>query len=174
MQVRILERAELADGTLRAHVALDDGVGSDASRLTPAGWVSCIAKDGRHNLAPSESAEGLAALEAADPSQSAKPKLGSRRASAQAEPDAARRFVTRAKLKLRAQMELGSNELGEVAASTRVVVLERAMLADGTQRAQIARAATNDDDGELLGWVSAVGKDARENLVADWGARRTS
>ena len=30
------------------------------------------------------------------------------------------------------------------------------------------------DDGELLGWVSAVGKDARENLVADWGARRTS
>ena len=68
--------------------------------------------------------------------------------------------VTTGKLKMRAGCDLNSDEAGYLAYSSRVVLLERTELPDGTKRARIGR----ESDGALLGWVSLFAKDGSENL----------
>ena len=70
-------------------------------------------------------------------------------------------FVTTGKLKMRHGCERDSDEAGSLLSGTRVIVLERCELVDGTQRARIAR-----ESGSVLGWVSSLSKDGRENLEA--------
>jgi len=71
-------------------------------------------------------------------------------------------LVATGKLKMRSGRELDSDEAGSLAPKTRVIVIERSELEDGTRRARVAREA----DGVPLGWVSSVAKDGRENLEA--------
>lgn len=70
-------------------------------------------------------------------------------------------LLARAKLKMRAGRDLDSGEAGDVRPGTRLQVLERDKLADGTQRACIAL------EGETspLGWVSCFAKDGQPNLI---------
>lgn len=68
--------------------------------------------------------------------------------------------VTAAKLKMRLLCELDSDEAGSLTPGTRVILLERRELGDGTQRTRVGREA----DGVPLGWVSTYAKDGKSNL----------
>ena len=69
-------------------------------------------------------------------------------------------FASVGKLKMRAACELDSDEAGSLAPGTRVVILERSELSDGTKRARVGK----ESNGVPLGWVSCVAKDGRDNL----------
>jgi len=69
-------------------------------------------------------------------------------------------LVAMGKLKMRAGRELDSDETGSLPAGTRVVVLERGELVDGTKRTRVAR----EGDSTPLGWVSSLTKEGRENF----------
>ena len=72
-------------------------------------------------------------------------------------------FSARNKLKIRAGCELDSREAGDLPAGTRVRCVQSGLAADGTtKRAQIAKMG----EAAPLGWVSLVGKDGLENLLA--------
>ena len=70
-------------------------------------------------------------------------------------------LVTRSKLKLRAGAPLDSPDAGDVKAGTRVRVMARETLADGTQRARIAL----EGEKTSLGWVSCLSREGLPNLV---------
>lgn len=69
-------------------------------------------------------------------------------------------FLAAGKLKMRAKSELDSDEAGTLPVGTRVIVMDRRDLADGTTRARVGRAS----DAAPLGWVSMLAKDGRANL----------
>ena len=107
-------------------------------------------------------------------------------------------FITRVALKLREAASLESPFVRELPASSFVCVLERAVAADGTQRARVALAkpekqgtqrpttasaggcvadgaagGKDSDEQAPLGWLSTHGKDGRDHLVAFHWARFT-
>jgi len=70
-------------------------------------------------------------------------------------------YVSRAKLKIRAECALDSNDLGDLPMGSQVKIGERAELADGTKRCAIIK----DGEEKAAGWVSIVGKDGEDNLL---------
>jgi len=72
-------------------------------------------------------------------------------------------MTVRTKLKMRVGAELDSNQAGEVRAGTRVHVLEKKTLPDGTARSCLAL----EGQSTILGWVSSFAKDGQENLLAN-------
>jgi len=71
-------------------------------------------------------------------------------------------LAARSRLKTRLRCELESAEAGSVEAGSRLRVLQQRTLADGTERVQVAL----EGKSTPLGWVSCVGKDGYDNLVA--------
>ena len=69
--------------------------------------------------------------------------------------------MVRTKLKMREGCDLDSELAGEISETTKVHILERSELSDGTIRARIARFG----EAAPLGWVSLIAKDGRANLV---------
>lgn len=80
-------------------------------------------------------------------------------------------LIVRKTLKVRAGSELDSAEAGELTAGTRVIVVERQTLSDGTHRACLARfhgggAGGGGSDTDTIGWVSSISKsDGLETLL---------
>ena len=70
-------------------------------------------------------------------------------------------LMARTRLKMRKSFALDSEHASDLAAGTKVHVLQRQKLADGTIRAQVALRGQK----EPAGWVSWLAKDGRENLV---------
>ena len=93
------------------------------------------------------------------------PSAGSRKksveAAAPAAPQTVEIFVVRTKLKMRGGCELDSEEAGDVRGGTRVKIIERGQLSDGTLRGRLA----SESDSTTLGWVSILAKDGQANLV---------
>ena len=74
--------------------------------------------------------------------------------------------VVRSKLKMREHSEKDSLEAGELKPGTKVLVLERDVLPDGTQRACVADARDADGGSPIaLGWITTLRQDGSENLV---------
>ena len=69
-------------------------------------------------------------------------------------------YITRAKLRIRASMELQSEVVGELPAQSFVVVLERAIARDGTQRALVGRPTPSPTPGAPTPSASLVGTGA--------------
>ena len=80
--------------------------------------------------------------------------------------------LARGRLRVRAGVELGTPERGHIEAGTRLVVLQRATASSGTLRSRIALEPPSGlgPPPEALGWVSDLGKDARDNLLPVVGA----
>ena len=167
--LQVLERRSLPDGTQRARVCYQ---GEEAATL---GWVSAVSKEGTINLLSPLDEQAAALAAHYDASQQRIPKLpvrGSRdTGSSNRSPGRDRAgtdsqvFVVRTALKLRTGYALDSAEVGTLDANLQVRVLDRRELADGTRR---ARVGSHDEEYAPLGWVSLLGKDAKENLVVEW------
>ena len=176
--VRVRERRTLADGTQRSQVAPPPGQ-PGGSPLPALGWVSSL-KEGKETLVDKDDPESDA-LVAASPSKFYDLIYTSRLPSPR--PDRygtdSQVFVTRSVLRVRADPELESEDLGTIAAGTQVRVLDRKELLDGTRRAAIGEHDeplhsprsmhhTPANRVELIGWVSCAGKGGIENLIVEW------
>ena len=74
-------------------------------------------------------------------------------------------YISRVELKMREGSSLDSAVAGKLAAGSRLVVLQRADLEDGTQRVCVAK---EEESSKPLGWVSVTGKDGIDNLAPDF------
>jgi len=155
-RVRLLSSTILPDGTQRAHLG-------DFTSLTPLGWVSRTSKsDGKDNLLCADNPAFAAAVEAAATAPTPSRLKPSSSAASVPRPES-NLFVARNKLKLRTGSALDSPEAGELAMGTRVLLMEKAELPCKTRRARV-----EDTASEPLGWISLVGRDGQNNLVAEW------
>lgn len=69
--------------------------------------------------------------------------------------------INRSRLKLRVGARLDSKDAGDLAPGTRVRVVERTLLDDGTERMQV----TSSDPKRPLGWVTSVDKKGGQTLL---------
>jgi hypothetical protein len=170
--VRVLERRELSDGTKRVLIVH----GTAAHELR--GWVTSVGKDGGSTLIERDDPLAMALI-AASPTRfhelATVRSPGRDRAGTDSQI-----FVVRNPLKVRANAEMDSGEVGTLPMGERVWVLDRCELADGTRRAQLgahdeplSSPRIKDQHREArsaqpIGWVTLLGKDGRDNLIVEW------
>jgi hypothetical protein len=73
-------------------------------------------------------------------------------------------YIARRQLKMRLRAELESDEVGFMPADSRLKVIDRRQLADGSRRARISL-----ESDELIpkGWISVIAKDGSDSIKSD-------